>query len=176
MGGAKGGRAGYTLTILTSLKFVLTTSEVKEFPFTEAVKTAAKEFITKGRESLLKLDKEATKEHRPEAMKQLAAALKDLSSLGDKLVEQAEGSIRGAATAVLQAQLEHEGSLPLDAGRLEQFRGLVGAEELELLQSVASLGVPLLQGEDPSGQMPYEGPYASATPRACSLCSFYLKI
>jgi hypothetical protein len=150
------------------MKWMLTTDEIKAYPFSPEVKEKAAAFIACGVEGMSQLDKDAAKAHDPGTLERVAKFLLRAATLGDEVVALQGGSIRGASTAVRQAALEAEGSLPLDAGRLEGLRGLVGDDQLDLLQDLATMGVPLLQPRD-APPVAFEGPYASAEAGAGAL-------
>ena len=146
----------------------MTTQEVKDHPFPKPVVEAADAYLSVARDAESRLNKEALKVHQPKAMRKLAGVLRKLATLGDELVRFTDGSLRAAAAALRQAQIRHKGTLPLDGGRLEELRGLVGDAELDVLQGMADWGVPVLQISDhATGKM--EGPYESAEQSAGSL-------
>jgi len=146
----------------------MTTQEVKDHPFPKRVVEAADAYLAVARDAESRLNKEALKVHQPKAMRKLAGVLRKQAMLGDELVRFTDGSVRAAAAALRQAQIRHKGTLPLDSGRLEELRGLVGDAELDVLKGMADWGVPVLQISDhETGKM--EGPYDSAEQSAGSL-------
>ena len=125
-----------------------TTSEIKAHVFPDGVSTLADKLISTSAEGVASLDKAGVKARHSAAMEQAANLLRDVATQGDELVR-AAGGLRAAVAAVRQAELRRTGTLPLDAHRLEGLRGLIGDSESEILQAMAEVGVPLLQGEDP---------------------------
>ena len=81
-------------------KWVLTTDEIRAYPFDQDVRSLARSLLDKAGEGLSAVDKEAVKTHDPAALGHVAGSLGEVARHGDELVR-AAGSLRAALAAVL---------------------------------------------------------------------------